>query len=78
MWEEVRSLEPLDTLRRAPVTFLLGFCIIALGVILLAVFLHDRNFEPWVVTQAAFQGAGYLILYRLCQAKAWPPNGERS
>ena len=71
-------MEPFSTLRRAPGTFLLGLGIIALGVILLAVFLHDRNFELWVGTQAGFQGAGYLVLYRLCQAQAWPPNGERS
>ncbi len=71
-------MEPFATLRRAPVTFVLGFGFIALGVILLTVLLYDRSFELWFGTQAGFQGAGYLILYRLCQARAWPPNEETS
>lgn len=65
-------MEPFATIRRAPVTFVLGFCLIALGVILLAVLLYDRSFELWLGTQAGFQGGAYLILYRLCQARAWP------
>ena len=45
--------------------FLGGVAIIALGVILLGVLLLDRSYGLFIGTQAVFQGAGYLILYRL-------------
>ncbi len=57
-------MEPFSTIRRAPVRFLFGVAIIALGVILLTVLLYDRSFGLWIGTQAGFQGAGYMVLYR--------------
>ena len=62
-------MEPFSTIRRAPVRFLCGVAIIALGVILLGVLLYDRSVGLWIGTQAGFQGAGYLILYRYLRIK---------
>ena len=62
-------MEPFSTIRRAPVRFLCGVAIIALGVILLGVLLLDRSYGLFIGTQAVFQGAGYMILYRYLQKK---------
>ena len=62
-------MEPFRTIRRAPLTFFGGIVLIAGGVVLLTVVLYDRHFGLWLGTQAGFQGAGYLILFRLLRKK---------
>lgn len=61
--------EPFASIRNAPGRLVVGFGVIALGVIALTALVYERNFGLWLGLQAGFQGAAYLWLLRLCRAK---------